>query len=151
MSAKKRFAAFHEAGHAVVRFSRLGVATALRANLDGSGFSDGTGDVCRKSDAIEISLAGPIAEAKLRRVSLVYVYMTSGLQDYESAVADAKQLAAIYVGVFPDPRAYVWRAAEENAKRILRQDWALVETLAGAAITRGNLTAVEVADILNLQ
>jgi hypothetical protein len=58
-------AAGHEAGHAVMRWSRIGTATDTSINdgqLAGSGFSNGTNQRISGEDAILISLAGIAVE-----------------------------------------------------------------------------------------
>jgi hypothetical protein len=140
-NAQRRFAAFHESGHAVMRIVRLGAATAIDIGADGSGYSHGTGASIFITDKIEIVLAGPLAESRARKVSAAAIFMTGGRQDMEHA----SELAAGWAISIGADRGIVLREAEANARRFLRYYWSSVERLAFAVLESGNLTSSEVA------
>ena len=137
---QRRFAAFHESGHAVMRIVRLGAATAIDIGADGSGYSHGTGASICITDKIEIALAGPLAESRARRISAAAIFMTGGRQDMEHA----SELAADWASTIGSDRDAVLREAEANARRFLRYYWSSVERLASAVLESGNLTGSEV-------
>jgi len=144
LRARRRAAAFHEAGHAVVRIVRLGTATGIDIHDDGSGYSHGSGDTCRATDDIEITLAGPLAEARARKVSLLAVTLTGGSDDWDVAEADAKRLAD---AGWPKDYGSILSEAEKNARRWLRMYWDSVERVAAAVLasSSGSLTGAEVS------
>src|ERR1700685_3348749 len=84
-NAPRRWAAFHESGHAVMRIVRHCAATAIDVSDDGSGYSSGTGAPIGVTDKIEIALAGSLAEARARKISAAAIFMTGGRQDLERA------------------------------------------------------------------
>jgi len=139
-NAPRRFAAFHESGHAVMRIVRLGAATAIDIGADGSGYSHGTGASICITDKIEIALAGPLAESRARKISAAAIFMTGGRQDMEHA----SELAAGWAVSIGDDRAAVLREAEANARRFLRYYWSSVERVASAVLETGYLTSSEV-------
>jgi hypothetical protein len=139
-NAQRRFAAFHESGHAVMRIVRLGAATAIDIGADGSGYSQGTGASIFVTHKIEIALAGPLAESRARKISAAAIFMTGGRQDMEHAT----ELAAGWAVTIGGERSAVLREAEANARRFLRYYWSSVERLACAVQESGNLTSLEV-------
>ncbi len=139
-NAQRRFAAFHESGHAVMRIVRLGAATAIDIGADGSGYAHGTGASICITDKIEIALAGPLAESRARKISAAAIFMTGGRLDMEHA----SELAAGWAVSIRSDRAAVLREAEANARRFLRYYWSSVERLASAVLESGNLTSSEV-------
>jgi ATP-dependent Zn protease len=162
LNAKVRHTAFHEAGHAVVRMALTGLATAIDIHVDGrlidgvsaSGYSHGSGEVIDKTDAIGIALAGPIAEARARKISLIAAILEGGLQDQQEATVLAEELAGS-VGAFciddttgqvirqeiSVARRRILNQAELRAKRILRFHWQSVERIAAALLERRTLDA----------
>jgi hypothetical protein len=143
----RRWAAFHEAGHAVMRIVRHGAATAIDVSDDGSGYSHGTGTEIRITNKIEIALAGPLAEARARKISAAAIFMTGGRQDIEYA----SQLAARWAISIGSNQGAVLRESEATARRFLRYYWSAVERLAGAVLESGSLTNVEVAEIASIE
>ena len=143
----RRWAAFHEAGHAVMRIVRHGAATAIDVSDDGSGNSHGTGASIRVTDKIEIALAGPLAEARTRKISAAAIFMTGGRQDLE----DASELAACWAVTVGSDQGAVLREAEATARRFLRYYWTAVERLAGAVLESGSLTNSEVEAIAAIE
>jgi hypothetical protein len=139
-NAQRRFAAFHESGHAVMRIVRLGAATAIDIGADGSGYAHGTGASICITDKIEIALAGPLAESRARKISAAAIFMTGGRLDMEHA----SELAAGWAVSIRGDRAAVLREAEANARRFLRYYWSSVERVASAVLETGNLTSSEV-------
>ena len=147
-NAPRRWAAFHEAGHAVMRIVREGEPTGIYIGDDGSGYSHGTGIMQRIDDNIEVALAGPLAEARARKISAVAVFMSAGSkQDMEKAVKLANLLA---ISIGSDQRD-ILREAEANARRFLRYYWSAVERLAQAVLESGNLTNSEVGAIAAIE
>src|SRR5580700_12082954 len=134
-NAQRRFAAFHESGHAVMRIVRLGAATAIDIGADGSGYAHGTGASICITDKIEIALAGPLAESRARRISAAAIFMTGGRQDMEHA----SELAAYWAITVGSDQGAVLREAEATARRFLRYYWTAVERLAGAVLESGSL------------
>jgi hypothetical protein len=145
--APRRWAAFHEAGHAVMRIVRHGAATAIDVRDDGSGYSHGTGASIRVTDKIEIALAGPLAEARTRKISAAAIFMTGGRQDLEHA----SELAACWAITIGSDQGAVMREAEATARRFLRYYWKAVERLAGAVLESGSLTNLEVDAIAAIE
>jgi hypothetical protein len=145
--ALRRWAAFHEAGHAVMRIVRQGAATAIDVSDDGSGYSRGTGTSIHVTDKIEIALAGPLAEARSRKISAAAIFMTGGRQDMEHA----SELAARWAITVGSDQGAVLREAEATARRFLRYYWSAVERLAGAVLESGSLTNLEVAAIASIE
>jgi hypothetical protein len=142
-SAVRRWTAFHEAGHAVVRLVRTGTATAIDIGVNGHGYSHGTGKETRLVDRIEIALAGPLAEARVRKVSAAVTYTAGGAADFGRAKSAARKWGEAMGG---DERA-IFAEAEQHARDLLRAYWPAVERVAAAAILRGSLTSSEVAKI----
>jgi hypothetical protein len=145
--ALRRWAAFHEAGHAVMRIVRHGAATAIDISDDGSGCSSGTGTSIHVTDKIEIVLAGPLAEARARKISAAAIFMTGGRQDLEHA----SELAARWAITVGSDQGAVLREAEATARRFLRYYWSAVERLAGAVLESGRLTNLEVAALASIE
>ena len=146
-NAPRRWAAFHESGHAVMRIVRHGAATAIDVSDDGSGCSSGTGASIHVTDKIEITLAGPLAEARARKISAAAIFMTGGRQDLEHASG----LAASWAIAIGSDQGAVLRQAEATARRFLRYYWSAVERLAGAVLETGSLTDLEVAAIASIE
>ena len=142
-----KHAAVHEAGHAVVRLVRTGIATALDVSADGSGYSHGSGDRIRTSDAIEIAMAGYLAEARARKCAAARIVISGHAQDDWRRVESLSVALAAALGTTFDA---VVREAEICARRILRENWDAVERLSSEAIARGSLTGSEVAAIAAL-
>jgi hypothetical protein len=148
-NAPRRWAAFHEAGHAVMRIVRQGEPTGIYIGDDGSGYSHGgTGIMQRIDDNIEIALAGPLAEARARKISAVAVFLSAGSkQDMEKAAKLANLLAT---SIGSDQRD-ILREAEAKTRRLLRYYWSAVERLAQAVLESGNLTNSEVGAIAAIE
>ena len=149
ITAVRRWTAYHEAGHAVLRIVRAGHATQIDIGADGRGYSHGSGEEIRETDSIEVALAGPLAEARHRKVSLFYVLCTAGQEDWELASSIAAKFAARFAALpnLKMNKASVLEEAEANARRYLRMHWPSVERLAQAATVRGTLTSMEVGQI----
>ena len=146
-SAVRRWTAFHEAGHAVVRLVRTGAATAIDIGVNGHGYSHGTGKETRLVDRIEIALAGPLAEARARKVSAAATYMVGGAVDFDRAKTAARKWGETMGG----DEGAIFAEAEQHTRELLRAYWPAVERVAAAAILRGSLTSSEVAKISALE
>jgi hypothetical protein len=143
VSAALRAAAFHEAGHAVIGIARFNVAMGIDIANDGSGLSHSSGKRLRPWEEIKVTLAGPLAEARCRKVSILDVYRNFGWDDYQLARTKSEWWAAA-VSV---ARESVFREAEENARRWLKVYWPAVERVAQAAVHRRCLSSSEVAEL----
>ena len=130
-----------------MRIVRHGAATAVDIGDDGSGYSHGTGASIRVTDKIEIALAGPLAEARARKISAAAIFMTGGRQDLDHA----SELAARWAINIGSDQSAVLREAEATARRFLRYYWPAVERLASAVLESGKLTNAEVAALASIE
>jgi hypothetical protein len=115
-----RHAAYHEAGHAVARIVLGGEPSDTWITVEGGGYSAGTGRAWTGRNPIDalpiLTLAGPCAEARKRRIGIVVVLLTFGADDYQ----DARIMAA----------SPVWRDCGFDAgRRIERWTWEARELL----------------------
>jgi hypothetical protein len=130
-----------------MRIVRHGAATAIDVSDDGSGHSHGTGAEIRITNKIEIALAGPLAEARARKISAAAIFMTGGRQDIEHA----SELAARWAITIGSSQVAVLRESEATARRFLRYYWPAVERLAGALLESGSLTNLEVDALASIE
>jgi hypothetical protein len=120
---QRRHTAFHQGGHAVIRFVLLNEATGICVYADGGGFAYGTEREINARDDIDITLAGPIAEARVRKINLIAVLLSSGNEDWEHA-----QHCEERCGYNLDVAAGVVRA-------LVRKHWQAIERVADGVLS----------------
>lgn len=135
--------AWHEAGHAVMRWLSGWPATALIANEDGSGFCAGTGRRVGVSDHLRVMLAGPAAETGcgINRLD----WTGTHFQDFD----EARHLLARCVWLVP-PAMDVEEALRVHFDAVCRQlwdFWDLLEVIAERLSWDGRLSARSVAAV----
>ncbi|WP_342129938.1 hypothetical protein [Hydrogenophaga sp. OTU3427] len=143
-----RHAAFHEAGHAVARLHVGAPSTPVEIDVSGAGLSHGTGESwkCRSDgqyaqwDLLTVLLAGPVAEARVRRRSLTAILFTSGQGDFLQ-INDV--LAGLIENGFASEKSG-WERVESEVREIVRSEWAAIEAVALALLEKGVLTGAEV-------
>src|SRR5260370_7194070 len=81
-NADRRWAAYHEAGHAVVTIVRAGLVPEIGVNEDGGGYSRPPREHSLVRCCIEISLAGLFAEARARKKTELDVLLGAGHPDF---------------------------------------------------------------------
>ena len=174
---QQRRAAYHEAGHVVVRSVVGLVACPVEIHADGSGIAHGTGlkrevDRYGAESLILMSLAGPIAEARAAHCSLFEVWLGGGTTD----IAEATQLLArvtaskqrvrelMYDSMLrsPDVAPEIKLAAEQSltaphedldhyndwSSQLVREYWPAIERVARALLRTPRLEAAEVRDLV---
>ncbi len=132
---QQRAAAYHEAGHGIMRHVLLGdVGPFLEIYPDGGGLAESptagqmiTMDRARMDADIMISLAGPLAEARACRVSLVAIYLSTGRHD----VACAEEFVRVGERMFGggDFQRY-----EDHTRDLVREHWATIDRVARALL-----------------
>ena len=88
------------------------------------------------------SLAGPIAEARIRKCSLAAAYLIGGKDDYDFA----KRCVADFEGEADTSRAI--EKLQERAKTIVRQRWGSVLALADRLLANRSLTGPEALAVI---
>jgi ATP-dependent Zn protease len=147
---RRRSIAYHEAGHAVVAY-RLGIEVehvTIVPDHDSRGHfvhadlfcAPGCGsDRANLERAIKISLAGPLAQARLlRRLDR----RRGGRQDYDCASGLARYLAGS-----AGEREFL-RYQERRTHALVDHFWNEIELVAQALIERDQLSGAEVKDII---
>lgn len=130
-------AAYHEAGHAVMRWLRGWPLTALTAREDGSGLCAGTGRRVRAFEHIEVLLAGPAAEVGIFWERLDWE--RSRFNDFD----DAREVMRA-LGCYADVEAALRDEFKKVAVRLA--DYSdLIETIADRLYVTGSLSARAVA------
>lgn len=141
--ASRRHAAYHEAGHAIARLSAVGDAPSIAIFDDGSGRCDGECVMISDLTYIAYTLAGPVAEARIRKQSPQWSYERGGCEDYDLAADRAALMASSY-GM--DEREMFYEG-ERYARFIIGHFWLDVARLAFAVLDRGRLSNAEVSEI----
>ncbi len=149
----QKAAAFHEAAHAVARAHVGAQVTGAEIRPDGTGFSEGTGELWRSAsggqyaawDALIVALSGPYAEARLSKQSRAIVCLTRGRDDWQGAKLAIRWLAA---KDFAPSEAKAWERAERETLDFLRSRWPAIERVAAGLLERGRLEAEEVRRLL---
>ena len=145
--AQRRYTAIHEAAHAVIRhricrrpFNRVAIYDTEddpRQPIPGTlGGLEVTPTVIfgkeNAANSVIETLAGPIAEARLRKVSLATIALSTGWHDYTSASEVIERL-----------KEAGWAGAGEleikTAPRAVTQYWPEIVTVADALKARGSL------------
>ena len=133
-----RTIAFHEAGHAVMRWLRGLPATELTADCDG-GFCAGTGTTVRADDELFVALAGFAAEG----------IFGSGDVDWEACRGDDFDYAREILAARPFMRPNGMENALNNYFNygcdLLRGHLDLIDTIASRLEHAGRLSARQVA------
>lgn len=138
--------AYHEAGHAVVRVA-LGLEPCpVEIRTDGTGLAHGTerlehGDRWIIERQILWTLAGPVAEARAARCSLISVFWGGGASDW----AHARERLATPCPYLNDLDSY-----EQWARELVGEHWQGIERVAVALLERGRLDGSTVADLAGL-
>ena len=135
-SRRKRYVAFHEAGHAVV------------ADFFGVGFVVSIGDEPKVSlettyiaVACQVVFGGPLAQAKYQRRGLFDILITEGCCDMEYIEAQAEMWDALGL---KDTMRSGWK---KGAQKVISERWDLVTAVAERLIECGTLTSEEVRTI----
>ena len=142
-NADRRWAAYHEAGHAVVTIVRAGLVPEIGVNEHGGGYSRPPREHALVRRCIEISLAGLLAEARARRKAEIDVLLDAGQPDFKKAMRDAAIAAAEegsnHLSILAD--------AKRIARRVIRDYWPVVVRLANAVFEYGDMNREEVAHV----
>jgi len=141
--AERRWAAYHEAGHAVLTIVRMGVMPEIGVDDEGGGYSRPPREdaLCRR--CIERSLAGPLAEARARKKAEIDVLLDAGQPDFKKAMRDASIAAAEEGG----NHLSILADATRIARRVIRDYWPAIERLAAAVFECGDMSREEVAHV----
>jgi hypothetical protein len=142
-NADRRWAAYHEAGHAVVTIVRAGLVPEIGVNEDGGGYSRPPREHALVRCCIEISLAGLLAEARARKKAEIDVLLDAGQPDFKKAMREASIAAAgegrNHLSILAD--------AMRIARRVIRDYWPVVARLANAVFEYGDMSREEVAHV----
>jgi hypothetical protein len=142
-SADRRWAAYHEAGHAVVTIVRAGLVPEIGVTEEGGGYSRPPREHALVRCSIEISLAGLLAEARARKKAEIDVLLDAGQPDFKKAMRDASIAAAEegrnHLSILAD--------ATRIARRVIRDYWPVVARLANAVFEYGDMSREEVAHV----
>lgn len=131
------WAAYHEAGHAVVAdyFDVLG-RVQLRPE-------PGTATVTESNPAAgPVLYAGPLAQARYQCTSVTSAFLFAGMDDFE----ELRQLVSRHSHVTPPEE--LLQVYRDVAGTILTARWAAVERVAAALLERGHLQDSEVRSIV---
>jgi hypothetical protein len=142
-NADRRWAAFHEAGHAVVTIVRAGLVPEIGVNEQGGGYSRPPREHALARCCIEISLAGLLAEARARKKAEIDVLLDAGQPDFKKAMRDASIAAAEAGG----NHLSILADAMRIARRVIRDYWPVVARLANAVFEYGDMSPEEVAHV----
>src|ERR1700730_17490087 len=121
-SADRRWAAYHEAGHAVVTIVRAGLVPEIGVTEDGGGYSRPPREHALVRCSIEISLAGLLAEARARQKAEIDVLLDAGQPDFKKAMREASIAAAEEGG----NHLSILADAMRIARRVIRDYWPVV-------------------------
>lgn len=145
--------AFHEAGHAVIKWA-VGIETRdVYVNHDGTGMTEGTGEVLRYAtqygvwDLIATHLAGPFAEAKASRKSCkraTDVLNFGGGTDYHQA---AEGICWLVKRGYATNEDAAWERAAMEVAGWIKKHWPSIQEVAHQLMQRGRLTAKEIQAI----
>jgi len=139
----RRWAAYHEAGHAVVTIVRAGLVPEIGVNEEGGGYSRPPREHPLARCCIEISLAGLLAEARARKKAEIDVLLDAGQPDFKKAMREASIAAAEEGG----NRLSILADAKRIARRVIRDYWPVVARLANAVFEYGDMSREEVAHV----
>jgi hypothetical protein len=142
-NAHRRWAAYHEAGHAVVTIVRAGLVPEIGVSEDGGGYSRPPREHALVRCCIEISLAGLLAEARARKKAEIDVLLDAGQPDFKKAMREASIAAAEEGG----DHLSILADAKRIARRVIRDYWPVVTRLANAVFEYGDMSCEEVAHI----
>lgn len=142
--AHRRWAAFHEAGHAMARFAVGATITHTVIHADGTGLSHGTGQKWAHAhgqylawDRLVVLLAGAFAEARVRRCSPALVYVQGGKGDFVEAKT---AIAWLVEHRYSESSEQAWRRAEEETRQMVRQHWSVITAVANTLMEQGALS-----------
>lgn len=149
---EKQKAAYHEAGHALMKFLRLDVCGDLSITDDGEGYCSGTGLHFRNvSDSIKVYLAGYAAQLIFtgQDHSPIELFRTAtSTFDFKMAVALIRKdpVTKFVFGARGGGKAFVsyWSRVQEE----LREHWHAVEVLAERLFVSGLIFDGEAKGIL---
>ena len=133
----KRWIAIHEVGHAVAAdyygvLAKVTIDDQTRASVQ----------EVNVDTACCINLAGPLAQAKYQRRSLLGVYLATGAADLDFIY----QHARLYVPLgIAEAQLDIWEAV---ARQLVLERWAAIQTVAERLLERGTLTATDVRGIV---
>jgi hypothetical protein len=142
-NAHRRWAAYHEAGHAVVTIVRAGLVPEIGVSEDGGGYSRPPREHALVRCCIEISLAGLLAEARARKKAEIDVLLDAGQPDFKKAMREASIAAAEEGG----DHLSILADAKRIARRVIRDYWPVVTRLANAVFEYGDMSCEEVAHV----
>lgn len=142
-NAHRRWAAYHEAGHAVVTIVRTGLVPEIGVSEDGGGYSRPPREHALVRCCIEISLAGLLAEARARKKAEIDVLLDAGQPDFKKAMREASIAAAEEGG----DHLSILADAKRIARRVIRDYWPVVTRLANAVFEYGDMSCEEVAHV----
>jgi hypothetical protein len=142
-NADRRWAAYHEAGHAVVTIVRAGLVPEIGVSEDGGGYSRPPRGHALVRCCIEISLAGLLAEARARKKAEIDVLLDAGQPDFKKAMREASIAAAEEGG----NHLSILADAMRIARRVIRDYWPVVARLANAVFEYGDMSREEVAHV----
>src|SRR6202035_564665 len=135
-NAHRRWAAYHEAGHAVVTIVRAGLVPEIGVTADGGGYSRPPREHALVRCCIEISLAGLLAEARARKKAEIDVLLDAGQPDFKKAMREASIAAAEEGG----DHLSILADAKRIARRVIRDYWPVVTRLANAVFEYGGIS-----------
>jgi hypothetical protein len=149
-------AAFHEAGHAVARIYVGAAPTATEINVLGGGLSHGTGLIWNTPgggqyaiwDFLIVLLAGPFAEARMRRQSKTWMLLSAGRDDYAEA---QRQIMWLIKHRFTESTVTGWARAEEETRIFLRSSWPEITKVAALLLEAGRIEAAQLVEIAKPQ
>ena len=141
--ARRRHAAFHEAGHVVARWALGLEVTEVCIREDGSGYTCGTemsfsGHKWTEKFVL-VSLAGPAAEARARKMRTFVIWLTSGRQDVDEA-KDLIQRMGPLDGWLDE--------YTEQSRQLVNGHWQAIESVANALIEWSELSAEDIDHLL---
>lgn len=145
-----RPAAYHEAGHAVIRIATDLSFIDVKIRSDGTGFLQGSGALLQGYQALEAdiisTMAGPLAEARIRKCAQLSVWFTGGACDLIDMQNRIEQLVAA-IPVFS--AAEYERQFERRTRSLLAAHWNAVCRVADVLTHRLALDYHQVRSIVD--
>lgn len=163
------FAAYHEAGHAVMKYNAGVTLAAVSITNDGEGLCEGSGEAMRAEDALRINLAGMVAETRLHgKLTVDQVLERAARWSTEDLLMDQDEEIDIY-GYTSDETAFLltlrqpgfreswfWSMEEPAAIRRCWDDtgrlvdgyWPAIEAIAQALISEQTISGERIRALI---